>query len=173
MTRLRQPRAPRGFTLLETSMAIGLMMVLGGAMVVMLQQHLTFLGITSRQAFLTREAPQIGNVLGRIFQQADHYFIYESAESALAGGPPVLTGGAVRLFFKTAAQTVQERLIAAAPAARSTGLRCITPLADGAESSWWICDGLQGATFSASQGILTATLAGPNGEEITYSGGAR
>jgi prepilin-type N-terminal cleavage/methylation domain-containing protein len=163
-----------GFTLMEVSSAMGLMVILSGALVIMLQQHLSFMGLAQRQSFLAQEAPQIGNVLGRIFQQADHYFVYASRESALGGGTPVIQdGGAVRLFFKTAAQTTQERLIAAETGSGGTSLRFYTPQADGTESSWLICQGLQGAAFNANEGILTVTLTGPNGEEITYCGGAR
>jgi prepilin-type N-terminal cleavage/methylation domain-containing protein len=163
----------RGFTLMEVSTAMGLMVMLSGALVVMLQQHLGFMEMARRQSFLAQEAPQIGNILGRIFQQADHFFIYSSHESALGGDTPVLQGGAVRLFFKTAVQTTQERLIAAETGSSGTSLRFYTPQPDGTETSWLICQGLQGAAFNASEGILTVTLTGPNGEEITYSGGAR
>lgn len=164
----------RGFTLMELSMAMGLMAMLSGALVVMLQQHLTFMGIARQQSFLADEAPKIGNILGRIFQQADHYFIYTSRESALGEGTPVLAGGsAVRLFFRTAGQTTEERIIAAETAASGTSLRFYTPQPDGTVTSWLICQGLQAATFRADEGILMMTLTGPNGEEISYCGGAR
>lgn len=163
-----------GFTLIEISTAMGLMVMLSGALVVMVQQHLSFMAMARRQTFLTQEAPQIGNILGRIFQHADHFFIYPSHASAIGGGSPVIqNGSAVRLFFKTAVQTTQERLIAAETDTRGTSLRFYTPQPDGTETSWLICQGLQGATFNASEGILTVTLTGPNGEEITYCGGAR
>lgn len=165
---------PRGFTLMEISTAMGLMVMLSAALVVMLQQHLSFMGMARRQNFLAQEAPQIGNILGRIFQQADHFFIYSSHESALSGGTPVIqNGSAVRLFFKTAVQTTQERLIAAETGSKGTALRFYTPQPDGSETSWLICQGLQSAVFNAGEGILTVTLTGPNGEEITYSGGSR
>jgi len=165
---------PRGFTLMEISTAMGLMVVLSAALVVMLQQHLSFMGMARRQNFLAQEAPQIGNILGRIFQQADHFFIYSSRESALGGGTPVIQNGtAVRLFFKTAVQTTQERLIAAETSSKGTTLRFYTPQPDGSETSWLICQGLQSAVFSVGEGILTVTLTGPNGEEITYCGASR
>ncbi len=172
---LHRPHLNRhGFTLIEISTAMGLMVMLSGALVVMLQQHLSFMRLAQRQSFLAQEAPQIGNLLGRIFQQADHYFIYASRDSALSGGTPLIqNGSAVRLFFKTAAQTTQERLIAAETGIGGTSLRLYTPQPDGTETSWLICQRLQGATFNAYEGILTVALSGPNGEEITYSGGAR
>lgn len=167
-------RRSLGFTLMEMSLALGLMVMLGSALVAMLQQHLTFMGLAQRQSFLAEEAPKIGNVLGRIFQQADHYFIYADLEDAQADGAPMLVGGqAVRLFFKGATQTTEERIIAAEEGASGTSLRFYVPQDDGTTTSWLICKGLLGASFSADQGILIATLSGPNGEEISYCGGAQ
>lgn len=163
-----------GFTLLEISTALGLMVTLSAALIMMLQQHLSFMEMARRQSFLTQEAPKIGSILGRIFQQADHYFIYENLEAVGLGAEPLLVdGGAVRLFFKTAAQTTEERIIAAAQEAAGTSLRFYTRQADGSTTSWLICQGLQAATFRADGGILEATLTGPNGEEISYCGGGR
>jgi hypothetical protein len=165
-------RSGAGFTLMETSAAMAVLVVLSVAMVVMLQQHLSFMTLTTRQAFLTNEAPKIGNVLGRIFNQADHYFVYDSRASALAGAAPVLTDGrAVRLFFKSAAQQTVERTIAVETTGGATSLRFYTPQANGTQTSWVICNSLTGANFHTDEGILSVTLQGPNGEEVTYSGG--
>ncbi len=159
---------------MELSTAMALMLMLSGALVVMLQQHLTFLDMARRQAFLTEEAPKIGTLLGRIFQQADHYFIYADREAAEAGAAPVLVNGeAVRLFFKNVAQTTEERTIAAEAGPSGTELRFYVRQADGTTTSWLICQGLQGAAFRADEGILIATLTGPNGEEISYCGGGQ
>lgn len=176
--RIIKPQVPKrrraGFTLIEISLAMGLMVMLSGALVVMLQQHLTFMSLAQRQSFLAEEAPKIGDILGRIFQQSDHYFVYADLEAAQAADAPLLVGGeAVRLFFKSAAQTTEERFIAAVDNATGTTLRFYTPQLDGSYNSWLICQGLQGASFRADEGILMVTLTGPNGEEITYCGGAR
>ncbi|MGV2479986.1 UNVERIFIED_CONTAM: hypothetical protein IGO34_24590, partial [Salmonella enterica subsp. enterica serovar Weltevreden] len=99
---------------MEVAAGMAIMLMVSAALVIMLQQHLTFMQLAQRQSFLAEEAPKIGSVLGRMFQQADHYFIYENLAQARGGGAPVLAGGtAVRLFFKTAAQTTQERFITA------------------------------------------------------------
>lgn len=163
-----------GFTLMEISSAMGIMVMLSGALVVMLQQHLTFMTLAQRQSFLAEEAPKIGDILGRLFQQADHYFIYPTLEGALLQASPILVDGrAVRLVYKTAAQETVERVIVAEAGTSGTSLRFYNLLPDGSTTSWLICQGLQGATFRADEGILIATLAGPNGEEISYCGGAR
>jgi hypothetical protein len=163
-----------GFSLLETSIAISISLVLAVTLVVMLQQHLSFMAVAQRQSFLADEAPKIGNLLGRILNQTDSYFVYENRDSALAGASPVLSNGeAVRLFFKSAAQQTVERMITVEDAGDGTALRFYATQPDGTQTAWTICDRLQGASFRADEGILNMTLVGPNGEEITYCGGAR
>ncbi len=165
-----------GFTLIEMSSAVAIMMMLGITLLIMLNQHIQFLRMFQAQSFLASEAPSIGNLVGRIVNQADHYFVYADRSAATGGGNPLLTGGrAVRLFFKAADQTVSERVIAMEPASGNNRaqLRFYGWLADGTERSWTISDKLNDADFISTQGILNLTLRGPNGEEITYGGGAK
>ncbi|HCN27452.1 MAG TPA: hypothetical protein DIT64_01410 [Verrucomicrobiales bacterium] len=163
-----------GFTLVEVSTAMGLMLVLGSSMVVMIQQHVTFMRFVQQQNFLAEEAPRTGRLIGRLFDQADHYLIYDDLDAALAGAPPVIFDGrAARLFFKSAAQTVESRVIYVESGGSSALLRFHHTHPDGSDASWTISDRIQDATFAADQGILTLTLHGPSGEEITYGGGAR
>ncbi len=167
-------RTPAGFTLLEMSSAMSVLLILAVALVVMLQQHVLFMEMFRRQSFLTVEAPKIGNLIGRIINHTDHYFVYGSKADALAGAQPVLTGGsAVRLFFKSADQETEERLIAVEPTAAGNALRFYSWRADGSETSWTISNRIANAQFSSDQGILNVMLQGPNGEEVTYGGGAR
>lgn len=162
------------FTLLEVSTAMGLMLVLGSSLVVMLQQHVTFMGLAQRQSFLADEAPKIGNVVGRIFSQVDHFMVHDTHDAAVAGGTPVLAGGrAVRLFFRAADQSTEIRIVSVQPLAEGVDLRFYHTQADGTLASWSISDRLNDASFAVDQGILTITLSGPNGEIITYGGSAR
>ena len=168
------PLSAAGFTLVELSVAISLMLMLSSILVVMLQQHLTFMEMAKRQTFLTNEAPSIGALLGRIINQADHYFVYANHDSARAGSQPIMSNGkAVRLFFRAADQTTRERLVAVETSGGITRLKFYTIQPSGSETSWVVSDKLADASFSADQGILNATLYGPYGEEITYSGGSR
>lgn len=171
----RIPHSRRsGFTLIEMSTAMSVMLVLAVALVVLMQQHVQFMEMFRRQSFLTAEAPKIGDMLGRIFNNADHYFVYATKDDALAAGQPVLTGGrAVRLFFKPPNQQTQERVIAVETTSNTTALRFYSWQTDGTLTSWTISDRIAGADFRADEGILSVTLDGPNGEQVTYSGGAR
>jgi hypothetical protein len=163
-----------GFSLLEMSVAMSLLIVLGVALVTMIQQHTTFIKLFRQQAFLATEAPQIGNLLGRILNQADHYFVYATKDDALGGGAPVLTTGhALRLFFKTPTQDTEERLIVVEDTATGKALNFVGWRSDGTQTSWTISSKIQDAEFLSDQGILNMTLEGPNGEVVTYGGGAR
>jgi hypothetical protein len=151
-----------------------LLVVLGIAIVTMLQQHMQFLKFFRQQSFLTTEAPQIGNLLARILNDADHYFVYASKDDAIAAGLPVLNGGhALRLFFKSPTDEIVERLIAVETVTGGKSLNFYGWKADGTATSWSISKKIQDAEFLSTDGILNITLKGPNGEEVTYGGGAR
>lgn len=89
-----------GFTLLEMSAAMAVLLILSTGILAMLQQHILLMQLCQRQAFLTSEAPKIGNLLTRILNGADHYFVYASKDAALGTGTPILgSGPAVKLFL--------------------------------------------------------------------------
>jgi hypothetical protein len=172
--RVRRTRRNAGFSLLESATAMGILVVLGVALLIMMQQHIFFVKMFQKQTFLTSEAPAIGNLVGRILNEVDHYFVYASKDAALGGGVPILTSGrAVRLFFKTPNQGIEERLIAVESSGSGNALKFYGWQADGTPTSWTISDKIADAEFLSTQGILNMTLEGPNGEEITYGGGAR
>jgi hypothetical protein len=167
-------RRPAGFTLLEMSTAMSLLIVLATALVTLVTQHMQFLNLFRQQSFLASEAPQIGNLLGRILNEADHYFVYATKDDALGGGAPIMTGGhALRLFFKTPTQETEERLIVVESAGSGAALKFYGSQADGTPTSWTITSKIHDAEFLSTDGILNMTLEGPNGEEVTYGGGAR
>lgn len=178
MNRLhRRPAARRskaGFTLVETSAALSVMIALGVAMLVMLRQHITFMDLARQQGFLTTDAPQVGNLVGRLFAKADHFFVYESRAAAAAGAAPVLVNGrAARLFFEAANGETRDQWITADTVNGTTSINCRSLRADGSEFSWTVCSGLAGATFQCNEGVLGVTLRGANGEEISYYGGSQ
>lgn len=167
-------RGKTGFTLLEMSSAMAVLMILSTALVAMMQQHVTFLQMAQQQLFLTSEAPKIGNLLNRILNSADHYFVYPTKEAALGNGSPTLeSGSAVKLFFKSAAQTTEFRVLCIEPTQTGSALRFYTPANTTPEHFWTVSSQLQSASFKSDEGILSMTLIGPANEQITYYGGAR
>jgi hypothetical protein len=166
-------RARAGFTLLEISVALGMALSLSAVLMAMLQQHLNFVRLFERQTFLTNEAPQLGNLLVRILNGADHFFVYSTKDEALAGSNPKLgSGQAAGLFFK-APMAAEKKLRVLAIETLQTGrvaLRCYAPELG---TSWTVSDKLASAEFLAEDGILGFRLNGPHGEQTTYWGGAR
>mgnify|MGYP006949120957 CR=1 FL=1 len=153
---------------------MAVMMVVATALVAMMQQHVTFLQMCQQQVFLTSEAPKIGNLLNRILNNADHYFVYATKEDALGNGLPTLTSGsAVKLFFKSAAQTTETRVLSVEPTPAGASLRFYTPQSTSPETSWTVTSKIRSASFQNADGILSLTLLGPNREQVTYYGGAR
>ncbi len=163
-----------GFTLLEMSSAMAVLMILSSALLAMLQQHVLLMQLSQRQSFLTSEAPKIGNLLIRIMNGADHYFIYADKAAALGNGVPILGGGsAVKLFFNSATQTFSSCVLSVELTSSGPALRCYTPQNGGTATAWTVSGKVASAEFFNADGILAVTLHGPNGELITYSGGAR
>ena len=171
----RDSRGQQGFTLLEVSAAISVALGLSLALVSLLQQHVTFMRLFQRQTFLVREAPAVGDLLGRMLGGADAFFVYPTREAALAGGQPVAGNGqAAGLFTNSPAGETVTRVLAGEPAQNgAVALRCYTAQPGGGVSAWTVSDRIAGVEFRMEQGILGVTLHGPNGEEITYWGGAR
>lgn len=167
-------RRNSGFTLVEMSAAMAVMMVVATALVAMMQQHVTFLQMCQQQVFLTSEAPKIANLLNRILNNADHYFVYATKADALGNGLPILTSGsAVKLFFKSAAQTTETRVLSVEPTPTGASLRFYTAQSTSSDTSWTVSSKIRSASFQSAEGILSLTLLGPNREQVTYYGGAR
>ena len=165
----------RAFTILEMSVVLAVALSLAAALMSMLQQHFHFMEMAQQQRFLTAEAPQMGNLLMRILNGADHCFVYATREDALAGANPVLgSGQAVGLFFKAPAEQTHLRVLAIEPLPDGrASLRCVTPLPGGDTTAWTVSNDIASAEFRAEEGIIGVTLNGPNGEQVTYWGGAR
>jgi hypothetical protein len=53
----KKVRCRGGFTIVEASLAISVILGLSLTMISMLQQHVTLMGLIQRQSFLTSEAP--------------------------------------------------------------------------------------------------------------------
>ncbi|MEI6873176.1 MAG: prepilin-type N-terminal cleavage/methylation domain-containing protein [Verrucomicrobiota bacterium] len=170
----KRRRVSNGFTLLEMSAAMAVLLILSTALLGMLQQHILLMQLCQRQSFLTSEAPKIGNLLTRILNGVDHYFVYATKDAALGTGTPIIgSGAAVKLFFKSAAQTTETRVLAVEAGSLGAVLKLYTPQSSGTPTSWTVSGKIASAEFLSADGILGVTLHGPNGEQVTYSGGAR
>ena len=164
-----------GFSLVELSLALAVISGLMIALLLMLNLHVTFVGMVRSQDFLLREAPRVGGLLNRLLPQADHYFIY--ADAAASGDPaavPVETGTAVKLFFRRAGgDTVVRTLVFDPPAPETAAPGTLRLASPENPAGWPVSRALAGATFLIEDGLLKVRLLGPRGEELTYTGGGR
>lgn len=164
-----------GFSLVELSLAMAVISGLMVALLLMLNFHVTFVGMVRSQDFLLRDAPRVGGLLNRLLPQADHFFIY--ADAAAAGDPaalPMESGTAVKLFFRRAdGDTVVRTLVFAPPAAENVTPGTLRLASPENPAGWPVSRALAGATFLIEDGLLKVRLLGPRGEELTYTGGGR
>jgi hypothetical protein len=172
-----------GYTLLEMSFAMVLLIGLGLSLLLMLNTHVEFMNWSRRQSFVARELPKISNLLGRLLNQADHFFIYENADDLTnPEAIPSLNGIAVKLFFNIPDGGVPKELHLVS--LQNDTYRELRVL-DGQDGSSWSlasgysatasldATGLQAADFSLEDGLLRVTLRGPVGEEVHFYGGTR
>ena len=176
-------RKPCGYTLLEMSLAMVLLIGLGLSLLLMLNTHVEFMNWSRRQSFVARELPKISNLLGRLLNQADHFFIYETAADLTnPEAAPSLNGSAVKLFFNAPDGGLPKELhLVSLQNELFRELRVL----DGQDGSSWTlaggsaatagldATGLQAADFTLQEGLLRVTLHGPAGEEVYFYGGTR
>lgn len=162
----------KGFTLVEMTIVLAMLMVLAAALMLMLQSHVTFMRVLGSYAFLRDDAPQINTMLAGIFGKADSYRVYGSLADAKGDTGAVNTGGtAVRLRFRNPNGTFEQGIVAFETVGGDTQLNYYYN--DGgwnATPNWTISHQPTAVDFEDTTGILIVTLTGPNGEEITYGG---
>jgi prepilin-type N-terminal cleavage/methylation domain-containing protein len=171
----KRPIINRGFTLLEMSVALAVALALSISLISLLQQHVSFVRLINRQTFLVAEAPSIGDLLVRIMNRSDHFFVYATRDDALSGGQPVLGAGqAVGLFFKGVTGERRLRVLAIEPRPEGgSALLCYAPVTGGETTSWTVSTRISSGEFRSADGILGITINGPAGEQVTYWGGSR
>ena len=163
------------FSLVELSLGLALVSGLMVTLLLMLNLHMTFVGMVRSQDFLLRDAPRVGGLLNRLLVQTDHFFIYADAAAAVdPAAVPVVSGTAVKLFFRRAdGDTVARTLVFAPPAAEDAGPGTLRLASPENPVGWPVSRALAGATFWLEDGLLKVRLLGPRGEELTYTGGGR
>jgi hypothetical protein len=172
--KLFHPRArARGYTLLELSLAMATGIVVAVMMLALVNQQIAFLKIYNAQNFLSTEAPLINNYLVRVIGSAEGYRLYESVDDLRDGSPPVMADAPViMLRFKEPDGTFRASVLSFENPGTGQGLyyRIVTSAGVLGTPDWAITKRPANVSFSIVQGILRVRVAGPNGEEIFYSG---
>lgn len=163
----------RGFTLVELSIAILLGMAIGGMVIALFNQQLTFLRIYRTQNFLTDEAPVISLYVSRLIGKADRFRLHDSVDDALVGANPRLTSSpVVVLNFRQPDGTVRASILSFENRGSGPALYYYVVPSDGVlgEPEWFVTDKPSNVEFGMQEGVLRMMLTGPEGEQITYSG---
>jgi hypothetical protein len=168
-----RPRARRGYTLVELSLAMTTGLVVATLLLALVNQQIAFLRIFNAQNFLTTEAPVINNYLARVIGSAEGYRLYESVADLVAGEDPVLADAPViMLRFKEPDGSFRASVLSFENPGTGQGLyyRMVTRAGVLGAPDWALTKRPANVNFAVVQGILRVRITGPNGEEIVYSG---
>jgi hypothetical protein len=174
-TSFPKSRCRSGYTLLELSIAIGAGIVIAGLLMSMVNQQLFFIRLFNNQAFLIREAPVLNNYMARVIGAADDYQIFANANDAVPAAFGV-AGTAVKLRFRQPNGTTAAAMVSfedpdlAGPLSQGLYYRPVNAANIPQPATWSLSTRPTAVNFAIVSGILTMTVTGPSGEQITYSG---
>lgn len=163
----------RAFTLVELAVAIGVGMSVAAMALLLFNQQLTFIRMFRVQDFLVKEAPMINNYVVRVLGSAEGYQLFRNLEAYGEGEDPV-SGDAdlLVLRFQEPDGSVRSSALSFEDPGDGLGLyhRRIDEDGNPLDPEWFLSRQPADITFSIDAGILRMTVAGPNGELITYCG---
>ena len=156
---------------LSLAMAIGMMVASMGLL--LFNQQMAFLRIFKAQDFLTREAPMINNYVVRVIGAAEDYRLYSNIAAMKNGDDPVMTGATVLVLrFRQSDGSMRASVLSFEDPGTGSGLyyRLIPQSGAVADPDWALSKQPSLVSFAVDQGVLRMIVAGPNGEELVYSG---
>lgn len=166
----RVKRQKKGYTLIELSVVIVLVVLIASTLTSMLSQQLQFFKWWNTQKFIAEDAPLANNMVVRLFSNADVFRVHSTKAGAVAGTGGTTAGGSAVclsyaqpgggreygvLYHDSTNQTIEY--------AKLTGGNAIT-----AGDEWTLVSGIPSTSFDVVDGILAMTLTGPYGGEVTY-----
>lgn len=166
-------RTRRGYTLIELSLAMSVGLMVAAMGLLLFNQQMSFLRIFRAQDFLTREAPMINNYVVRVIGAAEDYRLYSDMDALKGGADPVLTGASVLVLrFREADGTMMASALSFEDPGTGQGLyyRRIPDSGTIPDPEWAVSKQPAGVSFGVVNGVLRMLVAGPNGEELIYSG---
>jgi len=169
----RLQRRRGGYTLLELTLAMSIGLTVAAMTLALAMQQFAFLQIFRAQEFLTSEAPVVNIFVTKLVGQADGFRLHDSVADAQNGVSPVLEGASVLVLrHRQADGVVRESALAFTDPGTGPGLYYYLVPAGGVFGAprWAVTKKPSNVVFSIEEGVLRMRLAGPNGEQITYSG---
>lgn len=171
--KILKSKSKRGFTLLELTVAMMVGLMVGGLLLTMLNQQITFLKIFRAQSFLNEEAPIISHHVSKLFLNAERFRLHASLEEALAGEDPQLTDSPVAVLnFRQPDGTLRAGILSFEDRGDGNALYYyVVPLSGELQDpEWSVTSKPTNVSFFVESGIIRTRLTGPAGEEITFSG---
>lgn len=167
----------RGFTLVEATAAILIALALAGIGVALVGQQVWFQQFITNQRFIAEDGPTACNLLSRTMNKADRFLIYGSVDDARSNTTPVLVDGdaVIMSFVNPDGVTRSLALIGEEDDNGTTVLNYYHQDGSGwaANPSWTITRNVDDVNFSVVNGVLIATLTGPNGGIIRLGGSSQ
>lgn len=162
-----------GYTLVELTLAMAIGTMVAAMGLLLFNQQMAFMRIFRAQDFLTREAPMINNYVARVIGTAEDFRLYADMQSFRDGSDPVLSGATVLVMrFREANGTMRASILSFEDPGGGSGLY-YTMVPDSGmigTPDWALSKEPSQVSFAVDQGVLRMTVAGPNGEELIYSG---
>lgn len=170
----KQTNRKRGFTLIELSVVMVLVVIISSTLTAMLGQQLQFFKWWHTQKFIAEDAPLINSLVVRIYSNADAFRIHSTKTGALAGtGGTQADGEAMLLGFSQANGETAYGIIEYDLANEKLIYNnVIVDAATGVKSQggqWTIASGVADASFDIVDKTMQLTMTGPYGGQITYA----
>lgn len=164
-------RSSGGFTLIELSISIAISLMIAGAGLALLNQHIVFVRIMQSFEFLRTEAPQINSLVNQSTSRASSYRIYLNKQDALAGTHSVNNDGkALRLIYRNPDGSPVQSVFAFETVNGENQLNFYHNDGTGwSTPDWSVTRRARDIVFADDSGILLMTIAGPASEEVTYA----
>jgi len=147
----------KGYTLIELSVVLVLIVLIASTLTSMLTQQVQFYTRWNTQRFIAEEAPLANNIVVRLFAKADTF--------------RVVNNKMVLGFVQDDGTTRYGELSYAAPAAPSTLGSLEYSYNNGVDApvAWDVARGISSAAFNRVGNTLQFTLTGPYGGQVTYA----
>lgn len=164
----------RGYTLIELSVVMILVILISSTLVSMLAQQTQFFRWWQTQDFIAEEAPLTNAMVVRLFSNADAFRIHDTqANAILDAGGTTAGGAAMTLGFTEPDGTKIKGILWFIPGTTELwyGVFNAAGNAVPAGNTWRVARGIDTAnsSFSVVSGTMQLTLTGPFGGQVTYA----
>lgn len=160
----------KGYTLVELSVVMVLVILIASTLVTMLSQQVQFFKWWKTQDFIAEDAPLTNAMVVRLFAKADAFRIHSTKDGALAGTGGVTADGTAMLLGFTEGDGTKRKGVIWFDGDNSLWYGTVNAddtMPDG--NTWRIASGIAAATFAVVDSTMQLTLTGPYGGQLTYA----